>query len=232
MRFSVDYKMSGEYLPLDYRRGFVSLIKCAMEKSNPMLFERYYSSHQLKPFTFSVYFPELQKSSNKELHVGTRVRLFLSAFSMELTTFIYNGLIKTKRFELFKNELIFQRANLQRAQRIDSDVVVFKTVSPVLVSNTGSSDRYLVPEDEGFMEGLNFSVSEMAKNFLNRQENVTIEFKPVRIKRKVIWHYHQHRSSFIGVFALKSEPEILQLIYDVGLGVRRNQGFGMLEVVQ
>jgi CRISPR-associated endoribonuclease Cas6 len=39
-------------------------------------------------------------------------------------------------------------------------------------------------------------------------------------------------SAFVGTFKLKSEPEILQLIYDVGLGVRRSQGFGMLEVVR
>jgi CRISPR-associated endoribonuclease Cas6 len=39
-------------------------------------------------------------------------------------------------------------------------------------------------------------------------------------------------SAFIGVFKLKSDPTILQLIYDVGLGVRRSQGFGMLEVVK
>jgi len=31
---------------------------------------------------------------------------------------------------------------------------------------------------------------------------------------------------------LRGSPEVLDLIYRVGLGVRRSQGFGMLELVQ
>jgi CRISPR/Cas system endoribonuclease Cas6 (RAMP superfamily) len=35
----------------------------------------------------------------------------------------------------------------------------------------------------------------------------------------------------VGIFELRGSPEVLDLIYRVGLGVRRSQGFGMLEVV-
>ncbi len=114
--------------------------------------------------------------------------------------------------------------------KIHSEIVTFKTISPILISNIGSSEWYILPGEEGFLEGLNFSIGEMAKKFLNRAE-FNLEFKPKFIKRKILRHYNMHMSSFTGVFEIKSDPEILQIIYDAGLGVRRGQGFGMLELV-
>lgn len=231
MRFVIEYEMGGEYLPQDYRSGFISLIKNALQKSNLVLFEQYYGSHQLKPFTFSVYFPELTDSADKNLHVGKKVRFIFSTFSLELATYLYNGLIKTRSYNLFGNEMIFRSANLRRDTKIRSEETVFKTISPVLISNEGSSEWHLLPGEKGFIEGLNFAVGEIAQKFLAK-EKATIEFDPLRIKKKILRHYGQHRSSFTGVFKLKGDIEVLQLIYDVGLGVRRNQGFGMLEVVR
>jgi CRISPR-associated endoribonuclease Cas6 len=37
---------------------------------------------------------------------------------------------------------------------------------------------------------------------------------------------------FTGIFELQGDPQVLNLIYQVGLGVRRSRGFGMLEVAQ
>ncbi|MBP8992072.1 MAG: hypothetical protein KBG82_08855 [Spirochaetes bacterium] len=34
-----------------------------------------------------------------------------------------------------------------------------------------------------------------------------------------------------GCIVIQAPREVLQLIYDIGLGARRSQGFGMLEVV-
>jgi hypothetical protein len=35
-----------------------------------------------------------------------------------------------------------------------------------------------------------------------------------------------------GIIEIAANPEILQLLYDVGIGVRRSQGFGMLEIIK
>ena len=243
MRLSVEYEMSGEYLPKDYRSGFMSLIKKAISTGNPTLFEQYYSRHNLKPFTFSTYFPQLKGSEDGQFNVGRDVRLNLSTSSLELATYLYNGLCKTRTFALFEqklglqNTLTLKRIFLQRSHQIRSSEVIFKTVSPVLINNKGKSGWYLLPGEDGFMEGLHFAVSEIAKEFLRWQGEVPLEFEVfkkdggISVRRKIISHYEQSMSAFVGTFKLKSEPEILQLIYDVGLGVRRSQGFGMLEVV-
>ncbi|HWP81831.1 MAG TPA: CRISPR-associated endoribonuclease Cas6 [Bacteroidota bacterium] len=239
MRLAIDYEMSGEYLPRDYRSGFMALIKKALEITNPVLLERYYSSRTLKPFTFSTYFAQLKGTEGEKLNVGKEVRLNFSTPSLELASYVYNGLRATRAFPLFEQKLGFEntlklkRIAMQRAERIRSSEVIFKTASPVLVNNIGRSDWYLLPGESGFEEGLHFAVSEIAKEFLDWQIEVPLEFNGrISVKRRVVSHYNQNMSAFVGTFLLKSDPKILQLIYDVGLGVRRSQGFGMLEVVK
>jgi len=233
MRLSVEYKLKEPFLPKDYRSGFMSLIKEAIAKSTkPELKEDYYDKHTLKPFTFSTYFPEMRGNAGENFEVGTKVKLNFSTSSVELATHLYNGFLKLRSFPIFQNTLYFERVTQRRQEKIRSEEVVFKTASPILVSNLGRSNWFLLPEQEGFLEGLKFAVSEISKEFLRRTLEVNLEFTPVSIKKKVIRHYGMDRSSFTGIFRLKSDVEILQLIYDVGLGVRRNQGFGMLEVVK
>jgi CRISPR-associated endoribonuclease Cas6 len=232
MRLAIDYEMSSEYLPKDYRSGFMALIKKALETANPLLYEQYYSRHKLKPFTFSIFFRELKGSEDGKFNVGKNVRLNLSTSSLELATYLYNGFYKTRLFPLFDNTLELKHISLRRSEQIRSSEVIFKTASPVLVNNLGDSGRYLLPEEQGFTEGLHFAVTEVVRAFLDWQGEVPLEFEKISVRRRVVSHYQQSMSAFIGVFKLKSDPTILQLIYDVGLGVRRSQGFGMLEVVK
>ncbi len=232
MRLSIEYQMSNPLLPKDYRSGYTSLIKAALEQSNQELWERYYSQRTLKPFTFCIYFPQIKGSENGHFNVGNQCRLTFSTSSLELGTYLYNGFRKITTHPLFQSELKLKRIWMQPVQEIRTSEVVFKTASPVLVNNLGKADWYLLPGQEGFIDGLNFAVGEICKAFLNRTGDILLEFVPLQIKRKVVRHYNMDMSSFVGVFKLKSDPEVLQLIYDVGLGVRRSQGFGMLEVVK
>jgi len=232
MRLSIEYEMSGKYLPKDYRSGFISLVKKAIESSDPKLYEFYYTQRKLKPFTFSTYFPNLKGGENGKFEVGNKIRLNFSTSSLELASYFYNGFYKVRDFPLFENMIKLKDISIKKLDIIHSNDVTFKTASPVLISNKGSSEWYLLPGQVGFIDGLKFAIGEIAKEFLNRDGETQIEFTALQIKRKVVRHYNMDMSSFVGVFKLKSDPEILQLIYDVGLGVRRSQGFGMLEVVK
>ncbi|MEN3039126.1 MAG: CRISPR-associated endoribonuclease Cas6, partial [Candidatus Kryptonium sp.] len=59
MRFSIFYKLSKDTIPIDYRRGIISLLKKAFENSNIEIYKNFYENKNniTKPFTFSVYLP-------------------------------------------------------------------------------------------------------------------------------------------------------------------------------
>jgi len=235
MRITLDYEISPGVIPKNYGRGFISLIKKLIEESDPLLFNGYYKQHSLKPFTFGTYFPQLQGNENDMLKVGETVKVNFSTSSIQLATNIYNGFIKTPKHYWRNNgsSITFKpvKAFLNKQITITKNEHVFKTLSPFLVSYLGESNEFLLPGEEGFIEGLQFSLNECAKEFLGVNQNIELEFEPVNMKRHVIYHYKKMPSNK-GIFRIKAEPKILQMIYDIGIGVHRSQGFGLLEVVK
>src|SRR5690606_33659573 len=230
--------MSEEKIPKDYRRGFASLIKNAIENCNPGLYKHYYSGEfKMKPFTFGIYFPEGTKKNGDDFYVGKQFKLNFSTSSIELATHIYNGSLHLKKdgYKLFDNIVKPTRSFLHRNYEITKNEILFKTLSPILVITKGSNikeyPKYLLPGEEGFHEGLEFAIRECAKEFLRIETDFEFKVEIKAYKKVPVWHYNQWMSSFNGIIEIKSIPEVLQMIYDIGLGVRRSQGFGMLEVV-
>lgn len=232
MRLQVGYNLENQKLPVEYRRGFVSLLKEAIKQANPACFDRYYSRlHTLKPFTFSLFFPELTGNEGGDFHVGHKVILSFSTFSPELIASVYNGLLQIHEYPIFGNKVRLYNVFLRPRIIIAEDRVQFKTMAPVLVNTKGNPNWYLLPGEKGFEEGLNFAVREIGWAFLGMPK-AAVEFHPIAIRRKVVRHYNMYMQGFVGIFELRGHPEVLNLIYQVGLGVRRSQGFGMLELVQ
>ncbi len=229
MRIEVFYDLEDARISVEYRRGFASLLKEAIRQANLTCFDRYYSRlHALKPFTFSVFFPGLTGREDEHFNVGSQAILHFSTSSPELCAYVYNGLLSIREFPLFENKMRLKHMFLKPKFTLTQDKAVFKTLAPVLVNTKGNSNWYLLPGKEGFDEGLAFSVREICRIFLNMPE-AAVEFRPINIRRKVVRHYNMDMQGFVGTFELYGRPEVLNLIYQVGLGVRRSQGFGMLE---
>lgn len=235
MRITLDYEISPDVIPKNYGRGFISLIKKLIENTDQLLFNDYYNQHKLKPFTFGTYFPQLQGNENDKLKVGNVVIINFSTSSIQLATNIYNGFIKTPEHYWRNNgssiTLKPLKAFLNKRTTIIKNEHWFKTLSPFIISNEGESNEFLLPGEDGFMEGLQFSLNECAKEFLGVDEKIEFEFEAVNMKRHVIYHYKKMPTNK-GIFRMKAEPEILQMVYDIGIGVHRSQGFGLLEVVK
>lgn len=235
MRLKLEFEIKEEVIPRNYGRAFLSLIKKLIEVTDPLLFYDYYEQHKLKPFTFGIYFPNLKGNDGDKINAGNKAVLNFSTSSFQLATNIYNGFL-TIGEHFWKNNgssIIFKpsRASLNRHKIITKKEHLFKTLSPFLINNLGNSNEFLLPGENGFMEGLEFSLNECAKEFLGAKEKVEFEFEPLDMKRKVIYHYKKMPTN-IGVFKMKAKPEILQMVYDIGIGVHRSQGFGLLEVVR
>jgi CRISPR-associated endoribonuclease Cas6 len=253
IRLEILATLEKSVLPMDYRSGFASLLKEAMRRKNPCLFDRYYGQvHTLKPFTFSAYFPGLRANLGELLDVGNKVVFRFSTASPELAATIYNGLRDVSSYPLFDNQLFIQRVVLLPQKMVSSHRATFKTSAPVLVNCKGNPNWYLLPGEEGFEEALSFAVRETARIFLHEcyqtlmvrlesdrsgkppehnQSHHTLTMRLITYRRKVVRHYNMNRQGFVGTFELSAEPALLNLIYAIGLGVHRSQGFGMLEVV-
>jgi CRISPR-associated endoribonuclease Cas6 len=237
MRLSCRYGMEG-VLPLDYRPGFMSLLKKALNKSNPALYAELYENMVTKPFTFSIYFGGgllIDKNEGTLRSNYPEISLNMSSNSAKLITFVYNGLLEIPEYPIYKANLRLKEIRFSDSARIDNDYAMFKTLSPILIKTSRrEKDEYILPDHPEFKERLNYYVNLTWREITKVEGKFDVNFIPLpkKINKEVVFHMRVPFTAFRGVFVLQGEPEILQFIYDVGLGIRRNQGFGMLEVVR
>src|SRR4030042_5193633 len=212
MRFSMIFKINNPELPIDYRSGFISLLKASFEMARKDTYLKLYEANTLKPFTFSVYFGNKSKVKNNMVFLNTeRFILNFSTASFELGTYFYNGLLKIRKdlrqFPLFEARITLENVEMRREIQIKEDTVVFKTLSPFLVRDYMDKNKYLKPTDEGFAAQLNHIVSECSEKFIGKISE--IEFKDVKTTAKPpIFHYSAPIDGIRGIFALRGDPEV------------------------
>jgi CRISPR-associated endoribonuclease Cas6 len=239
MRIKADFELDTNWLIKDYRRIFVSLIKSIFTTFDPLLINQLYGTEQSKrkvnkPFTFSVYFPDFKKIESDKVICGNKVNLIFSSNNELLVTAFYNGLkSQTKRMIGINDPIGFtlKYVSLLPNPFIKEKKVLFRSLSPILVSKE-NTDRYIDPTNPEFDHYFKMSIMNQAATFNVpcRIEEIAYEIKSM--KKLPLTHYHQTMTSWLGEFVLEAPIEVLQLVYDTGIGVRRSQGFGMLEVIK
>lgn len=223
-------------------------------------YEICYRDNKLKPFTFSTYLPFNKKTDAEDNYIqlifSTNNYEFLMRVYNGLLTISRDPdkipLLKVKRIKDFF---------LSPEQRFDKSEIVFKTVSPFLVRDKSNGEYYVYPEN-AVLESKNKDVNKWKywkvvseEEFINTHlltslralveremgdNSAEIEIKMNNLRVVPILHAsknvaHEFKITYPGIKAIidiKARPEILKLFYDLGIGARRSEGFGLVEVVR
>ncbi|MCU0289404.1 MAG: CRISPR-associated endoribonuclease Cas6 [Acidobacteria bacterium] len=122
---------------------------------------------------------------------------------------------------------------MQKEKHIKSSEAVFKTLSPFLLRmhhKKDNTDEYLTKTNELFVPLMEENIRFMLQVLLGRDEHVS--FTPVMLSEGIpIKHFGFILDGTTGIFKLTGHPDILNFIHQVGIGSRRSEGFGMLELV-
>jgi len=240
MRLKADFKMSTDWLVKDYRSIFMALIKSVFLKYDPVLNTNLYGTEKQKrkvnkPFTFSVRFPQYKGIEGNKMLCGNNITLLFSSGEETLVTAFYNGLKANQKIIIGENSPItfeVEHIYLLPFKRINTNKVSFKTISPILVNDKGSNLDYLSPTRPEFTRAFKEIIVLQANHFHIPCTEDMIEFEINAMKKLPLSHYNQTMTSWLGEFVLEAPAKVLQLVYDTGIGVRRSQGFGMLEIVK
>lgn len=211
----------------------------------------------IKPFTFSVYLPKA-KPVNRKILFNSNFFLINLSFG---NYYIYNNKNENDRsvlkgYDIFDNlktgisnfndnlsldfrdfggenyELTFNNFLHRREKIEDTSQQLFKTLSPVLIckKEVNKHRKWLLPSNPEFNTYFNLSTKSLAKKFINI-DDFDLIFTPKSIKKVHIIHNNEHIIGFSGAFTINAPSPVIKLLYEIGLGAKRNEGFGMLEVV-
>lgn len=244
-------------MPIHYRTIFMSFLKKALSSYNKEYFDKLYwwedkKNKWQKPFVFAVNLPNMNFVEDKVLFRGDIV-LNLSTSDYEFFVNIYNSIIRNELYphNIFGGTSIrLKRMSLIKEPQQFAPTMTFKTFSPILIEKKEKDKKVpILPYEDGFEDALNEVVDFEIRNIRilrgiqNRGLQKRLLFKPLNIKKTVVKHKisefventkkdYMYLTGFTGIFELSGDPDDLKEIYQNGVGFRRGQGFGFIEVAK
>ena len=161
---------------------------------------------------------------------------------MELLVDFYNGVIDRSIYPFSKGDftLPYPMSIIPIKDRpITQEVALFQTLSPVLIEDSTGKPLLPTSQSQQFLEELNYYANALLRG-VGEKDSGKLDFQPVNIRKEVVKHAIREREEtsrvytftcFSGRFILQGDPGDLNDIQVLGIGRRRSQGFGMLEVV-
>lgn len=206
-------------IPRDYRRGVVSFFKGIVPQ--------YYQDNLSRPFCFSLELPDPIYTRKYVEYSGKTFFLYISSYPPSLLCDIAKAFVNVDKLRLFGIDLQVAGITILKTEDIVSDVVSFKTISPLVVRN--EQNYSLSSIDNNFRGSLVGSIYRMAR-FFGKQCNIKeVEYN---MKSRKTPHYENAVIENHGTIKIHANREALELMYFAGIGSRRSQGFGLLDMAE
>lgn len=212
-----------------------------------------------KPFCFSVSMPYNRTIKKEEIIIDDGIKsedtvfylpqngtlsFYISSYEFQFIINLYNGLLEMKEFK-FNDDILLKldRVFMLNEKKIARDEVIFRTNAPILIEN--ERGKPLLPigsySSPVFNEHFNAIHNRILKDVRGSGLYREMEFISVQVKKQVVKHTlkdfrektgksYMYLTCFEGYFKLKGDPRDLQMLYQIGVGLRTGQGFGMVEV--
>lgn len=222
-------------IPIDFRRYFISFTKTIL--SNSPFFHRFKMDKPgYSPYVFGVDFCRVIKKENNFIFVKPPVTMVFSTGLFDLLADACNGAIAIKQ----KSTILGLRLtgmNLLPFRKIRGKEISFRIIGHAVFR--GEDDYLDTSNPEGIEEAINTHLQNRLVFFGQQYgEQVPTVSGKVRVigydqlRKGVCHHYGGELTTVQGNITLSGDPELLQFVYDFGIGVRSGQGFGLVEVTK
>ncbi len=228
-----------KYLTFEYRRYLASLLPSSREGKEFDVFtfsQLIIPDRKIEDFMIGILSPEFY------WYVSSPYYQFLGVLAKELRT--------QKKVKIYNTYFEVAAVNFVPVPEFSENEAQFTCLSPMTVlkkegNNGHSYKKFIFPDQEDFYQILENDLKSKFK-LINKKEienfDFNIEFDQAYVKRKnnritkVITlegdsKFQQQVRCVLAPFKIKAEPEILQMIYDTGIGQMNSMGFGMVEIV-
>lgn len=223
-------------LPIAYRHAQQSLIYNALRSCpeySQALHNYGFSENTtgFKLFTFSPLEGSYTKSGKRLIFNG-RVTFEIRCHNAFMTQLLLSGFSEGKKVALLHNELTVKSCLMENKAIFDCKLAV-RTVSPIVVlSNTSDGHTfYYSPEDEMFYERIIANAKRKWCTLYDEKEFYLNVYPAGGSFRKLVTLFKgTYVNAWYGDFILEGNPKVIDFLYNVGLGNKTSQGFGMFEI--
>lgn len=244
MRLRVILESKDNRIPKSNRFMSTSIIKKAIELGDEELFKELYfykgkKNKKIKPFVFGLYLNDFNiKEDYIELNGDIAITISTSDYNLGIA--IYNGLLSKNEFKYKDYTLIRKKISLIKEKKVTESSILCKTLSPIYIKD--KSNKPVQLEDKNFEIELNYISNLFLKTYRGYGLKKELNFTPIKMKKQVVKEEingfkkvtnkkYIFIDSYAGMFSLEGDKEDLDLLLQNGLGFRRSEGFGLIELI-
>ena len=233
----IDLKISLDeplVLPISYQHIIQAIFYKLMGDSNSKVYHN--SGYSIrnkvyKPFSFSNIIGKYIIQGNNIVFYEN-IQIKFRSIDLDVISNISSSVIKegiSIRKETFNN-IEMKVFN----QRIYKDKVLIKMLSPMTCYITDDNKKtiYYNPVQEEFYDAIQYNASQKYEAFCGKKTNITIRPINININDKCITKYKNTIiEGYLGEYMLSGETEMLDYLYNCGLGGKNAQGFGFFDLI-
>lgn len=237
-QYKLTFELEQNWLPRELDRLMVSFLKASAQSGSQEFYERLYDKSRsiIKNYTYSYYLPGAKFEKEKIVLECNTFSLFFSDADQQELLMFFNSfqLMKRKRYPMNENSMTLVSVRMQPLPDIRENEIVIRLQSPLIVRKHHSEDNtdiYYTCETEGFAQSLKENIAV----FLDRMgigvtaENFSIQ--TIKGKKVVVPVFGRNTDATLGIFKLTGPCQLLNILYQAGMGARRSEGHGKFEVI-
>lgn len=199
-----------------------------------------YGKRSYKLFSFSrldgiLKFNRESKTISFENEVILQVSSILDRFIKDLG----QSLLTLPSMHLNGQQVIIEEVRCSKPPVLASQHIV-RTLSPITIYSTYEKQdgrkitQFFSPYDIAFSHLIEENLKKKYEAFYGTKADGEFHIRPVKVGRKdkVVTRFKDFViNAWLGQYEISGSPELLQFAYEVSIGGRNSQGFGMIELV-
>lgn len=239
MKLLLEFELDKDQIENDYRRLFMHFFKSCIDSANHgKYYDNYYDGTRTKNFTFAVFMDKPTFEPDKILLSSNRIKLLFST-SEKMTGFIFYSSFLEKKYKKYpmakENFMILKNVKKLDEENIISKKILVKMNSPLVIrqhQKDMNKDFYYSYQQEEFEK-----IAKEVINYQLEQEGFPREYRenfsiiPIKCRKVIVKHYSCKIEATLGNLLLEGNPVILNYLLQAGVGSRKSEGFGMMELL-
>lgn len=237
-------KLKADKLPIGYNMKICSLLKEALKTSDEEYFKKLYyygedkANKKSKDFCYSVYINN-PRIEGKEILCDNYIIINVSSPNEEFMLNLYNGLVKFKNYKLYG----LKKENIKfiPSKEVLNRFIICNTLSPIYIQDKDKNP--LMYYDKNFLKEFRYMSDLILRNYRGYGLLEEIDFIPLDMKKivckeritkftKITGKEYMYLNANKGIFALKGNPKDLNDLSNLGLGFKRNEGYGSISILR
>lgn len=243
MRLSVELLLNNNRIDKDKNRIVMHIVKLLMEKESEGIFKELYKENisDQKDLNFSMYLGQGVKFLREEIEIPSqKIIVNFSTSDPVVGISLYNSFVKYKGLEIpiKDNIVLINRVNIIKPRPITSEKARFITKAPIVIrSHSGDNKKTYynsLSEENGekiFLENIKHQLKDKFSD-IKEKDLESIKINIIWNKDVSVKHYNIVILSNLCEFEIDAKTYILEELYMNGVGGRKSQGFGYLDLVE